>query len=560
MSPGRALAVAIPATAALVLATLAWLRGPQPEHGAPPPGSADTAAELLAATGALLAGDPDAEAAGPGPDVGRETWYVSVYRDGRRRPVTVRVRGAMEDWAAPLRRAWPGRLQVDLAIEPAPRSPTAFGGLGLDVGLDGWIEEGGAVHLPVEFLLDGMRRGELAEFLREHPGRPLRTFAWVETSSGPARMLRHSVDPGELTPALLRERCDLGGDYLAAHLNRNHKYDYEWNAREGRREKGYNLLRHAGTTYSLFQLYNHTGREAHYRAAAEALLWLEDRRATSEIDPARCFEVESNKVKLGGAGLTLLALVEQARARPEDADLEWMRCLAEHIVQETDERGAMASFYTDGGRYKWSSHRSIYYPGEALLGLVRLYEIDPDPRWQQTAVRAAEYLVHDRWTALGMELQVPPDAWLIQALEVLHRQVPDEAFADYAFEIAEQLTRPQLRGDRVPEDLYGGRVATRFPHVISTGSRGEGMAAAARLERRLRPGETHYLDRLRANSRYALRNQYTEPTLLGLRRPDRALGGFRNAPDDPAIRIDGVQHNLSGLLGLLELLEDGGTP
>ena len=44
--------------------------------------------------------------------------------------------------------------------------------------------------------------------------------------------------------------------------------------------------------------------------------------------------------------------------------------------------------------------------------------------------------------------------------------------------------------------------------------------------------------------------------LLGLRRPDLALGGFRNTPDEQEIRIDGVQHNLSGLLGLLDLLEE----
>ena len=233
-----------------------------------------------------------------------------------------------------------------------------------------------------------------------------------------------------------------------------------------------------------------------------------------------------------------------------------MNCLAEHIVSQTDERGDMASFYTDGGRYKWSDHRSIYYPGEALLGLVRLYEIDPDPRWQACAVRAADFLVHERWKVLGLELQIPPDAWLIQALEVLYRQVPDKAYADYAFDIGEVLTRYQMVGEAAPADIRGGRISGTFPHVISTGSRGEGMAAAARLERTERPGETFYLERLTANSTYALRNQYTPPLLIGLRRPELALGGFRNAADDPEIRIDGVQHNLSGLLGLLELLEE----
>ncbi len=541
---------------AVVIVALLWLdliRGRRPEAGPPPDGSGATATALIDAVSRLMAAD-GRQVAGPEEPVG--TWYVSVYRERRNRPVTVLVDGAFEQWSAPLEELDGGRVQVDLAVPRPPKPRPGPGGLGLDVGFDGWIEGDGDVHLPVEFLLEGLSRKELAGWMEGHPGELLRTWSWVAGEDGEAvRMVRHSVDPGELTPELLRERCDLGADYLSKHIDRKSRYHYAWDAREGRQGSGYNLLRHAGTTYSIFQVYNHTHREHHYEAAVDALEYLERKRRHAHDDEARCFEVSGKKVKLGGAGLTLLALVEQANAKPEHADWDWIHCLANHIVDQTTESGYMESFYTDDGRYKWSEHRSIYYPGEALLGLVRLYDIDPDPRWQECAVRAADFLVHERWHSLGMELQVPPDAWLIQALEVLHRQVPDEAYADYAFKLGDVLTRYQVVSDGAPEDIRGGRVSPGFPHVISTGSRGEGMSAAARLERRVRPGETFFLGRLEANSHYALRNQYTEPILFGLRRPEQALGGFRNAPDDAEIRIDGVQHNLSGLLGLLELLE-----
>jgi hypothetical protein len=43
--------------------------------------------------------------------------------------------------------------------------------------------------------------------------------------------------------------------------------------------------------------------------------------------------------------------------------------------------------------------------------------------------------------------------------------------------------------------------------------------------------------------------------MLGLRRPERSLGGFRESADDGNIRIDGVQHNISGLLLLAQAME-----
>jgi hypothetical protein len=527
------------------LLALGWVRGPQPEFEDPPSSAEEQAGALLQATADALSGAADARF--PALD---GQWYVTVYSlDGTTRR-SVAVAGA--DWAGHLSAAWPGRVQVDLAVPNPPPPRAGPGGMGLDIGLDGWLEDDGTVHVPVHFLFRGFSRGRLAEFIDTHPGQALRTWSWVMGEQGATRMLRASVDPGELTPPVLRERAVLAGDYLAQHVRGDGTFDYSWQSRRGKPGSGYNILRHAGATYTLFQVYGETGGEDHYAAALLALGYLE--RAREHATDGRCYQQAGNMVKTGAVGITLLALAEQARVAPADADWAWMHCLAEHIVSMTDEDGRVRSFSSEGGRYDDPGGQVAYYSGEALLALVQLYKLDPDPRWLDTAVRGADHLVHERWKALGLTIKISADAWLAQLLVELSFQVSDPAYVDHAFAVGTALRAWQF-GPEAPVDFQGGRATNLFPQSIASGARLEGLAAIALLEAKERPGQTGVLDQAELTARFSLRHQYTEPVMLGLRRPERSLGGFRESADDGNIRIDGVQHNISGLLLLAQAME-----
>src|SRR5262245_65377596 len=56
---------------------------------------------------------------------------------------------------------------------------------------------------------------------------------------------------------------------------------------------------------------------------------------------------------------------------------------------------------------------SLYYPGEAMLGLMRLYRLNGDKRLLEASRRGARFLIDSQ---RKLE-KLPADAWLMQALE-----------------------------------------------------------------------------------------------------------------------------------------------
>ena len=58
-------------------------------------------------------------------------------------------------------------------------------------------------------------------------------------------------------------------------------------------------------------------------------------------------------------------------------------------------------------------------------------------------------------------------------------------------------------------------------------------------------------------ARFQLNQQYRPENSYFLPNPRRALGAFRGAPNDLEVRIDYVQHSVSGLIGTLDMLKPG---
>lgn len=474
------------------------------------------------------------------------------------------------------------RPVLTLDYEVASREVTvgAPGHRGRDPGLWGWrldSEQGVALVTPVQVLAHDVFGGDdeddkrfrpdrlrdrllaqLPELAPPGPEAPLtrfRTIAWVETDDGPLRTYRlhgHARVPVE--PDVLRQRAAWAGEHLASTVERNGRVRYLYDVSEGRPLRGYNLLRHGGTTYSLLQAYQRFGHEPWLRAAEQAIAYL---LSKSERDVRQgpygggetLWVKETSYVKLGGAGLALVMLTQHIQATGERTHLEDARAYARFLVSQQQRSGEFVYFasLTPGGTPR--DRTSAYYPGEAILGLAQLYAIDPDPLWLATAQRGADWLIDTRDAGKG-PAELANDHWLMIALSHLVHHTSDPRYVAHSKALAGAVAyQAQKNAKKVDThaDYFGGYYEP--PRSTPAATRGEGLVAVLDTCQLVGDPCEGVLQLLLDTVTHELWSQYTPETVWWMPRPAEAVGGFSGGIIDPDLRNDFTQHNLSSVLG-----------
>jgi hypothetical protein len=326
-------------------------------------------------------------------------------------------------------------------------------------------------------------------------------------------------------------------------------FHYYYDAATDRVEpRRYNIVRHAGTTLSLLDLYAATRDARYLESSRRAITFLKTRfRAARSGDAVYVLDYDG-KAKLGASGLALAAIARQIQLDRKFADRPSAKRLANLILAMQRKDGSFEM------RYRLQSaddqaFESLYYPGEALLGLIRLFSLNGDQRLLEAAHRGAGFLIESQ---RRMD-KLPPDAWLMQALGDLYKASPRKQYASHAIALAEAMIAEQY-DDSGPADHAGG-FGPGPPRATPAASRAEGLVPAYRLARSIADVRASKIaTALGATARFQLAQQFTPENSGSLPNPARARGGFREGLTSARIRIDFVQHNISSLLGIAETL------
>ena len=347
----------------------------------------------------------------------------------------------------------------------------------------------------------------------------------------------------------------MAGNYLVSVTKDDGTFHYSIDPLSGTASTAYNILRHAGTTYSMLEWYEYDRDPAVLDAAKRALAFLAEQVHPCPAPFDGACVVEKNEVKLGGNGLAVLAFAKYQSVTGDTTYEATARSLAKYITGTQTPEGEFAAHKIQFDTGSIDDFNSSYYPGEALFALARLSEVTGDRSYIDAAHLGAHWIIEVRDTGKGVG-EIEHDHWFLYALNELYTDRADTEYLTHTRLIVDAIVQTQhqnMSGDTA--DWNGGYYNP--PRSTPTATRSEGLAASIALFRQASDNayEKKATDALRRGIVFQQKTQMTPDKVEKLNAHPLSLGGFSESLDEYEIRIDYVQHNLSALIAYIKLRE-----
>lgn len=333
-------------------------------------------------------------------------------------------------------------------------------------------------------------------------------------------------------------------------------FAYEYAPYEGEYLEGEQMVRQAGTLYSLGEIERRQStKDAALEETIEAALhFFEELSKEGEYDGTsfRCIadSTSSTRCQLGATSLALVGLISHLTVYPEKEEMygslltDWYT----YILNSQKENGGFRNVYRHGNTFQ-SEAESPFSNGEALLALVRTHIYVEDIDATDAIDRAFLYLKDEPYdTALYL--------WIMAALKDLQKHEPNEAYVTYTRDFTDwRVERVQrFKGTNKNYCAYSEGVVSAYSILENTLTNTERQALLSEIgywnAKNLRLQITE-------NDHYRVHVQDNTLSMDLLPDPTLALGGFLTSEDVATQRIDFTQHCITALAQTLVDVEGG---
>jgi hypothetical protein len=339
----------------------------------------------------------------------------------------------------------------------------------------------------------------------------------------------------------VRRAIALSVGYLERACGPDGKFKYAISTRTSEESESYNIVRHAGVIYALAMYNKSTPDRQAVDVMVRAAKFMQQNYVGNGVQSGQLVVwsetgAHHSEAVLGATALGLIALAEVRRVSPETVPLNQLKSLGRFLLFLQKEDGSFVNKYST--RLGPEKSDILYYPGEAALAFVELYETDHSSPWFTAAAKALAFLAKSR----GSQSPVPPDQWFLIATGKFipyckfSCQTSRKELLEYASRICEAIVRDQLHNPSSPMD--GAFDPTGRTGAVAT--RLEGLLVATALL-----PDTELLTKAKratgSGIAFLLRAQIKSgPFVGGI--PNTILPGALGTTE---IRIDNIQHSLS---------------
>jgi len=337
-----------------------------------------------------------------------------------------------------------------------------------------------------------------------------------------------SVDAEYLEPIVLQ-----ASDYLFGLIGPDGKFVYGYYPVFDNWMTGYNIMRHAGSIWSLINLYRMTGDESLVEGIDRAMSYMVDSIAYKDGETAFLVEYKADEIKLGANGVAIVAMTEYMDVFDTDMYTELVGHLANGILMLQDPNDGSYYHVLNFPDYsKKEAYRTVYYDGEATFALARAYTYTGDERYLDGASKAVDYFIDNNYTRYR-------DHWVAYSLHEVTKYLPEERYFKFAME---NVTRniDRIFNQTTSYHTYLELLAISWQTYRRALDAGFDFGTVDGFD------EVYFAQALYRRAAYMMNSFFFPEYAMYMKVPGDALGAFFVRHDSFRIRIDDIQHFIGG--------------
>jgi hypothetical protein len=389
-----------------------------------------------------------------------------------------------------------------------------------------------------------------------------RVTLWAVTWVAVAAALRLVVVAPERCPEITVADAERTVVEAVGWFERNQRPDGTWLYRDDAAADedlgGYNVVRHAGVTMSLYQA--HAGGVPGALGVADAgAAWALDHLIRHDDWAAFA---PSRRVTTGATALLVAGLVDRREATGDPVHDDVLGELGRFLVAQVEPSGAVLAEWDAERREPRPGVYSPFFTGEAWWALALLHRAFPDDGWDEPARRIGRYVATERDEVEGYQPDIS-DHWAAYALSVTttwpgaHPDRPlSAAEADYAERQAAfagiQVRWESQRTDEWPNWWLRGR-QTLGAGLGTLGEQLDGLWRVSLADERLADLADPLAERAVCVAGMLVDRQVDAAEAEATADPGRSRGAWFQFD---VTQMDDQQHALSAVLLAIPILEE----